>query len=245
MKQRSPRFPFITLEEATELLRKLGVHQSDRSKPLKRPEILKALDYSSLHGAAVKTVGALRAYDLLAKNGDGLSVTPTGATLLDESDGPARLAALQRAALSPLAFRNIWRRARHISKSDLAAALVDRGFTEGGAKRAAKVYWKNSKFAELETLAIEPELPHRGESPQTIAKRKQAARKQAARKRAARKVASRKVAARQAAPQNSTVDVLRLPLGKGVASIPKGMTEEEFQLLIQTLRAWKGQLVKG
>lgn len=237
MNPRSPRFPFITLEEATELLRKLGVHQKDRSKPLTRPEILQALDYASLHGAAVKTVGALRAYDLLEKNGEGLSITPTGATLLDEPEGPARLAALQRAALSPMAFRNIWRRARHISKSELTAALIDRGFTEGGAKRAARVYRKNSKFAELETLAIEPELPHRGESHQTIARRKQAARKQAARKRA-----TRKLARDQSLPQ-SAGDVLRLPIGNGVASIPKGMSEEEFQLLMQTLRAWKGQLV--
>jgi hypothetical protein len=39
--------------------------------------MLKALDYASLHGAAVKTMGPLRAYDLLRKDGDGVSISPS------------------------------------------------------------------------------------------------------------------------------------------------------------------------
>ncbi len=228
MKPRSPRFPFIPLEEAVELLRKLEAFQSDRSQPLKRPEILKALDYASLHGAAVKTIGAMRAYDLLHKNDDGLSISPVGAGILDAGSDEERREFLQRAALSPLMFRRIWRNARHSKRSELRELLLSRGFTEPGAKRASRIYCQNDEFAGLQTLELEPELPPRGEK---------AGKKGGANQRAARK----RRGAGGPAPANP--NLLRLPLSSGTAVIPKGMTEAEFQLLMQTLRTWKDQLI--
>ena len=222
MNKRSPRFPFVLLEEAVELLRKLDVYQPDRSTTLKRPEILKALDYASLHGAAVKTIGALRAYDLLEKSGDGLRISPVGAAILDASSDEDRRPHLQKAALSPLTFRNLWRTARHQSRPEMIETLLSRGFTEQGAKRATRIYRKNDELAALQTLELEPELPERAP-----AKKKVAARKRARQQKAA-----------AAAP-----NMLRLPLSTGVAVVPKGISKEEFKLLMETLRAWRGQLV--
>jgi hypothetical protein len=229
MKPRSPRFPFLPLEEAIDLLRKLDAFSNDRETPLKQPQMLKALDYASFHGAAVKTIGALRAYDLLIKNGDGLSISPVGAKILDANSDDERREFLQRAALSPLTFRMIWRNARHLSRPELKDLLLGRGFTEPGARRASKIYRRNDEFAGLQTLELEPELPPRGEGRQAMIQRKQAARKMA---RAGRGPAAR-----------PCTDMLRLPLGGRVAVIPKGMKEEEYALLMQTLRAWKEQLV--
>ncbi|MEM1442337.1 MAG: hypothetical protein AAGF67_08345 [Verrucomicrobiota bacterium] len=226
MNKRSPRFPFVLLEEAVELLRKLDAYQSDRDATLKRPEILKALDYASLHGVAVKTIGALRAYDLLEKSGDGLRISPVGAAILDASSDEDRRPHLQKAALSPLAFRNLWRTARHKSRPELIELLLARGFSEKGAKRASKIYRKNDELAGLQTLELEPELPERG---------------QVQRKRPAAKRAQRK----QAAPNASApAAMLRLPLSTGVAVVPKGITPEEFRLLMDTLRNWREQLVE-
>ncbi|MDF1656680.1 MAG: hypothetical protein P1U58_03650 [Verrucomicrobiales bacterium] len=223
MNKRSPRFPFVLLEEAVELLRKLDAYQSDRSATLKRPEILKALDYASLHGAAVKTIGAMRAYDLLEKSGDGLRISPVGAAILDASSDEERRPNLQKAALSPLTFRNLWRTARHMKRSELIELLLSRGFTEQGAKRASRIYRKNDELASLQTLELEPELPERAP-----AKKKMAA----ARKRARIQNA------------NAQPNMLRLPLSTGVAVIPKGISREEFKLLMETLRAWRGQLIE-
>lgn len=223
MKKRSPRFPFVLLEEAVELLRKLDASQPDRNAPLKRPEILKALGYASFHGAAVKTVGALRAYDLLEKSDKGLRVSPVGAAILDASSDAERIPHLQKAALSPLTFRNLWRTARHKKRSELIELLVSRGFTEQGAKRASRIYRKNDELAGLQTLELEPELPER-----RPAKAKRAA---AAKKRARRQTSS------------AQPNMLRLPLSSGVAIVPKGISPEEFKLLMETLRNWRGQLV--
>lgn len=228
MNKRSPRFPFILLEEAVELLRKLDAYQSDRSKTLKRPEILKALDYASFHGAAVKTIGAMRAYDLLEKNDDGLRISPVGAAILDAASDESRRPHLQKAALSPLTFRNLWRTARHKKRPELIELLLSRGFTEQGAKRASRIYRKNDVLAGLQALELEPELPERNP-----AKKKRApnAKKQARN--------------RQAANANVQPNMLRLPLSTGVAIVPKGITREEFKLLMETLRAWRGQLVEA
>lgn len=225
MQNRSPRFPFLPLEEAIHLLRKLDVVQKDRSRPLKRPEILKALDFGSFHGVAAKTIASLRAYDLLEKNGNGLSISATGASLLDAETEAQRLPLARRAALSPLAFRRLWRKSRHASEAEIADLFVSRGFTANGVARAAEVYRRNDEFAALATLDSEPDLPERG--PGNV------------RKQGKQKLEKR--ASPPASPASSSF--LRLPLSTGVAAIPKGIDEEEFTLLMQTLRTWKKQLV--
>lgn len=225
MNKRSPRFPFILLEEAVELLRKLDAYQNDRSETLKRPEILKALDYASLHGAAVKTIGAMRAYDLLEKSGDGLRISPVGAAILDAASEEERRPHLQKAALSPLTFRNLWRNARHMSRPGLVELLLSRGFTEQGAKRASRIYRKNDELADLQTLELEPELPERGQAK-------------------ANRIGGGPAVKRARRNENALPpSMLRLPLSAGVAVIPKGITTEEFDLLMETLRAWRDQLV--
>lgn len=235
MKNRSPRFPFIPLEEAVDILRKLKAFQNDPGKPLKRPEMLKALDYASFHGAAVKTIGALRAYDLLVKQDDGVVISETGRKILAAKSDDDRRAHLQRAALSPLIFRMLWRRARHCTQAEHAALLEERKFTEQGAKRAGRIYRENDQFAALHSIEVEPELPERGRTnsnPPSSEKRAN---------RAAKKHAPQAKRDRPLINPNS----LSMPLSTGRAVVPTGITEEEFTTLMQTLRAWKTQLVKS
>ncbi|MEM9015506.1 MAG: hypothetical protein AAGC68_00735 [Verrucomicrobiota bacterium] len=236
-KQRSPRFPFIPLEEAVEILRKLEAFQSDSSQPLKRPELLKALDYASFHGIAAKTVAALRAYDLLEKKEEGVAISGTGQRILHPSSPEDRVLALQRAALSPLVFRMLWRRARHRNRAAWKEMLLERDFTEAGAKRASRIYRQNDELAGLQSIEVEPDLPERG------AKKPVRAAQGGAEKRPQRKRARR--AARQAGADSANATFLRLPLSSGTAVIPAGMSEKEFQTLMQTMRLWKDRLVAG
>jgi hypothetical protein len=233
--KRSPRFPFIPLDEAIEILRKLEVFQKDSSKHLTRPEMLKALDYGSFHGAAIKTIGALRAYDLLRKQDDGFMISPVGRRILTAEDAGVKLDYLQRAALSPLMFRRIWRRARHSGRTELVEWLTERAFTEQGAKRASRIYLRNSKLAFLEDLEMEPELPERGK----VGK----ARREEDDKGAVG--AGRENSPSQARRPRINPRSLSLPLSTGAAIIPKGITEAEFAILMQTLRTWKEQLVRN
>lgn len=241
MQNRSPRFPFLPLSEAIDLVRKLDAFQKDSNQPLKRPEMLKALDYASFHGAAAKSIAALRAYDLLRKNGDGVSLSPVAREILDASSDEERLDALQRAALSPLTFRMMWRRARHSSRKELRELLMSREFTEPGAKRASRIYKENDELAGLEDLELEPSLPERRGKPDRQPPGEMVARKNAKRKMAAKK-AARKMATKQAA-ERPRPNALVLPLSKGNAIIPKGITKAEFKMLMETLRTWRSQLV--
>lgn len=237
MKNRSPRFPFITLNEAIDLLRKLKATQSDPSQPLKRPEMLKALDYASFHGAAVKTMGALRAYDLLRKDGDGVSISPVGHEILAAETEEGRIEPLQKAALSPLCFRMIWRQARHSSRGEVKELLISRGFTEQGAKRASRIYKKNNELAGLVELELEPVLPERRGKPGRPAEGP--GNSGPAERGPAKKKGARHRRTQTAVNPNS----LTLPMSTGPAIIPKGITKKEFKTLMDTLRTWREQLV--
>ena len=227
MKNRSPRFPFIPLEEAVDLLRKLDAFHSAPDQLLRRPDMLKALDYASFHGAAVKTIAALRAYDLLEKKDDGVVISAIGRGILESETAEEKRRFLQRAALSPLAFRMIWRRARHCTNEEIEATLLERGFTESGAERASDIYRENDQFAALHSIEIEPELRERDRG---SARRTQKRRK----RRDDRTIRDRPLI---------NPESLSMPLSTGRAVIPKGISEEEFDTLMQTLRAWKKQLV--
>jgi len=222
----------MPLKRAIVLLRKIAVFETAGSEgPLTRPQLLKALDYASFHGAAIKTVSALRAYGLLEKNGDGLSISPTGRTILDPETPEAKLGALQRAALSPLAFRRIWRNARHATQEELKGLLLARNFTESGAERGSKIHLKNSKLAQLEELELEPILPERGRPGQTE-------------KEQAVPGMNRRGKRCRPNPRGDVSNHLHLPLSTGKAIIPTGISADEFQLLLKTLRTWESKIVK-
>ncbi len=240
MKNRSPRFPFITLNEAVDLLRKLQAAQTDPSQPLKRPEMLKALDYASFHGAAVKTMGALRAYDLLRKDGDGVSISPVGHEILAAETEEARIEPLRKAALSPLCFRMIWRQARHASRGEIRELLLSRGFTEQGAKRASRIYKKNNELAALVDLELEPVLPERRGMPGGPGETGPGNCGPGPRGRGPAKKKGAGMRRQQTAVNPNS---LTLPMSTGPAIIPKGITKKEFKTLMETLRTWRDQLV--
>ena len=103
--------------------------------------------------------------------------------------------------------------------------LILRGFTEKGAERAVAVYSANSEFARLDELEIEPEAPEGGRRSPGFRRRGGAA-----------------VRERQ---REKRPNGLSLPLGKGRAFIPSGITETDFDLLMETLRIWKPRLVRA
>lgn len=230
-KSRSPRFPFIPLPQAVRLLTKLS--EAGVKKDFAPHEAMKAIDFSSMHGRAIKIFAAFRAYDLVDKSAGAsiserrFSITETGLKILEASQNESvRMPFLQRAALSPLLFRRIWERNAYVSEEELEQRLLNREFTENGAKRAAKVYAKNREFANLPELSELPaNLPERG--PKT-----------------SRENRGCSPAGEGNQDQRQRMG-LNLPLSSGRAMIPAGITEEDFQLLMQTLRLWKDRLIAG
>lgn len=174
-----------------------------------------------MHGRAVKVFAALRAYGLIERQKESgeekiFKLSSSALKMIkNEFSAPGVLKELQYAALSPLLFRQLFKNARSDSEEQLIALLQNRGFTEGGATRAAKVFRQNFEFAKLEELHELPEgLPARGPA-QNAPQQK-----------------------RKAIGQG-----LSLPLSSGVAYIPSGLSEEEHQLVVRTLNLWKDRLI--
>lgn len=218
--ERSPRYPFLGLRSAIGMLPKLAELKAENK--LNRIEVINLLGFDSFSGQAARTFAAFRAYHLIAPSPDGPRLTRIGRALLDN---PGDLESLQVAALSPGVFRRIWRRARNASEAELVELLLERGFTADGAGKAASIYRENAGFAQLDSLEVEPNLP------------------EPAKKRPSRKI-EEKLRRKLAEASRSGSDPLRLPLGSGNAIIPRAITEEEFDLLINTLQIWKDQLVR-
>lgn len=219
--ERSPKYPFISLQSAIGILPKLAELKSGAK--LNRFEVIKLLGFDSFSGQAARTFAAFRAYHLIAPSPDGPRLTAVGRSLIDN---PGDLESLQVAALSPGVFRRIWRRARNASEAELVELLLERGFTADGAGKAASIYRENAGLARLDSLEVEPNLPE-------PTKKKRTGRKIEEKLRRKLSEASRKGS-----------DPLRLPLGSGNAVIPRGISEDEFELLIKTLHIWKDQLVQ-
>lgn len=242
MNERSPRFPFIPLSEAIEAVRKVDAAIVAGARP-NRGTILQALGYSSEHGAAMKTVAALTGYGLLRGKGPEApwgEVTELAGQLLGTPDESVKLAMLRRAALTPPIFRRIWRKARLLAADEMVDLLVLKGFTDDGARRATSIYRANSELARLAELQIEPDLPDRSEK----MTRKEV---RATRKRVEAAMARQAISpvTPQAGPQVQNLPpMLSLPLSTGKASVPMGITAEDFDLLIQTLTLWKPRLVR-
>ncbi len=234
MKERSPRFPFTPLAEALEHLNQLQAATSE--PPLSLEAAITALGYSGPNGAAVKVLAAMAGYGLINKRKNEVELTATGRAILEapESDPEARLQLLRQAALSPPMFLRIWRRARHLNREDLEKRLLERGFTDGGAKRASEVYSANSELAQLKELDMEPDLP-------------EVARRRAQKRRRDRRMEQRWASGelQSASPPTPQPPVLTLPLSKGNVRIPTGLSQEDFELLVRSLHLWKPRLIEG
>jgi len=189
---------------------------------LTRENVIKAMGFEAASGPAARSFGALRAYNLIERTENRLNLTDVGEALATD---PNDMDALQKASLSPMVFRGIWRRARLASEDEMTELLLARRFTEDGARQTAKIYKINAALAQLDQLEVEPVLPERS-----------------APNRPGRMIEEK---LRQNLLSNSRgqKDAFRMPVSTGVAVIPKGISEDEFRLIIETMQMWKAQIV--
>ena len=217
-KHRSPKFPFIKLEQAIASIPTLIELES--SNNLDRENLAKGLGFESLSGPAARTIAALRAYYLIKKSHSGPVTTEVCRRL---AENPADLEAIQIAALSPLAFRGIWRNARNASEEELKELLISRNFTSEGADKAVETYLSNAEFAKLDQVDIEPPLPERG-NPGS----------------GAIEARLRKKFRREKRREDATT--LKLPLKNGHLHLSGKLAADEFDLVIETLHKWRSKI---
>src|SRR5436309_1153755 len=124
VKERSPNYPSVTLEQAVEHVRRF--YEVHRRSATPYAVAATVLGFNTLSGPAKSRIGALKQYGLLDVDKQGyLRLSERGLTLAISSPAsPEHLKALQAAALSPAIFAEIYRDKQDASDDTIRYYLV-------------------------------------------------------------------------------------------------------------------------
>jgi len=153
-KERSPSFPFISLEKALE--RASDAYESHRREPTRLASIAVTWGYAPKSSGLLQSVAALKQYGLIEDlgSGDDRKVQLTDLArriLLDTREGAAD-AAIQEAARRPKVIAEYLHRWLPVRPSDahcISELELDRGFNREAAKLFLRIFDQNVSFANL------------------------------------------------------------------------------------------------
>lgn len=152
-RKRSPNHPRISLEEAVDLVRKLGSNGLN-GRSFSDDEMASAWNTKTSSGIFQAGSTGLRQYGLIVSTrNDEHSLTETASTMLKPaSDREDYIHALLTAALSPEAFRMTRNILRHmpITKREVESLLQKEGFTPPAASRVLRIVQENDSYIESE-----------------------------------------------------------------------------------------------
>lgn len=154
-KQRSPNYPGADLEMSLSDVTK--VYDREKTAPFTPEVASKAWGYRSLSGPARVRVAALRQYGLLEqRKGQEAKVSNRALTLILRNRSTAEYQqALRDAALEPPLFQELARTRLSSSDDSLKHYLiVNKGFTDDGAKRVIEVFRNTMALAGITESAI-------------------------------------------------------------------------------------------
>jgi hypothetical protein len=157
-KVRSPNYPNLDLGAALEAVRP-ALKAENRNK-MARSVLARHMGYNSLNGRALTKIGAVRAFGLIDGNGDDLKISDDAVTALVSPDkvGIVFRDALERLALKPQLFVDIKKQFPTTlpSEQNLAFWLVQQGYTQDAAGKAAKNYLATMRLVYDEPGAYNP-----------------------------------------------------------------------------------------
>src|SRR5258708_14276015 len=146
---RSPNYPQLTLSEAIEKVR-MGF-SVEHFHSTSREVIAKDIGYQGLNGASLTAIAAMRHYDLLQNEGDGLRISDDAVSLFElPKDDLLRQRALVRVALAPPLFAELFREFGDLlpSEATLRHWLIKRGFMSKAADEVIRIYRENFELAD-------------------------------------------------------------------------------------------------
>ncbi|MCO5412137.1 hypothetical protein [Ralstonia mojiangensis] len=155
-KDRSPNFPFISLEAALDRARAFYEEERRGAAPVAR--VAKHWRYSPSSSGLLQTIAALKSYGLMADEGSGserrLRLTEIALRILldTRADSLERAELIKRAALNPSVSSDIhsnWPDGLP-SEDTLSHALIfEMGFAPPNASRAVRILKENQRFASI------------------------------------------------------------------------------------------------
>lgn len=245
---RSPSYPFVNLEQAVKLAE--VVWEKEKRHPATIAVVAVHWDFGSKSSTGALSVAALKKFGLLDEEGSGgnrtVKLSDFAIDLIKNADVPEERAKLLKiAALKPDLHRTLWTSHKDASDASIRRFLVfDRKFNEGVVDSVIKEYRDTVAFAKLTESDIIPDTnndshaeppPKSGNNviPQTATTSK-----------------PNPAGAPYTLPQpptpvmNTTLRYLPIPLDIGDAPIPVGMSDSDFDLLLDTLKLWKKKIVR-
>src|SRR4029077_4483905 len=107
-KQRSPNCPQIPFLEAATRARL--IYAKEHTHPADKHVIAEDLGYTSISGASLSMIGALRQYGLLEAAGEGLRISDTAVDFFElPEDSRDKKRATLKMAFRPALFNELWR----------------------------------------------------------------------------------------------------------------------------------------
>ena len=155
-KDRSPNFPFISLEAAIDRARAFYEEERRGSAPVARAA--KHWKYSPASSGLLQTIAALKSYGLMVDEGPGaerrLKLTEMALRIiLDTRTGSSeRLELIKRAALNPSVSSDVhgnWPDGLPSEDTVNHYLIFERGFAPQNASRAVKILKDNQRIAAL------------------------------------------------------------------------------------------------
>lgn len=148
-KQRSPNCPQISFLEAASRAR--HIYAKEHTHPADKNVIVEDLGYTSISGASLSMIGALRQYGLLEASGEGLRISDTAVDFFempDDSKGKKRAALTM--AFRPALFNELWKQyeGKLPSEANLRHTLIKKGFLPKTAEEVLRVYGENVKLID-------------------------------------------------------------------------------------------------
>lgn len=132
-----------------------AIYDKEHTHPADKNVIAEDLGYTSLSGASLSAIGALRQYGLLEPSGDGLKVSESAVDYFELPEGSeGKKRAMLRMAFRPALFGELWRQyeGKPPSEGNLRHTLIKKGFLPKTAEEVLRVYGENFKLIEGENL---------------------------------------------------------------------------------------------
>lgn len=150
-KQRSPRYPVISLRDA--VIKVTAVYRQDYRNKIPKTLVAEHMGYASLNGASLGVISAVSKYGLLEGGSEAMAVSERAVNIIEREFGdPDRVAAVRAAAGEPELFKDVTEAfPGPVSDSAIRSYLITKkGFLPDGASRFVEAYRETKEYVELE-----------------------------------------------------------------------------------------------
>ncbi len=235
---RSPNYPAISLREAVEAIKKLW--DKENRSPVAFNVAAGHLGYKPTSSGAALSVAALKKYGFVAADGGGsrlIRLTDAAVEVLKHYGNEEELIPLlKEAALRPEILRELFEQKRHSSPESILNYLeFDRKFTKTAAQLVLNIFLDTISFAKFTESDKVQDIQNEKADPKST--------KSEIPERLDKNLAER-VKPPPPAPMTPNIRYLPIPLDIGDAPIPVGMSDGDFDLLLDTLKLWKKKIVR-